>query len=476
MGLHDFLPSFSKLKDKVPGNSAMPKLSDGARVAVMGGGPAGSLFSYFLLEMAGRVDLQLSVDIYEPRDFSKPAPQGCNMCAGVVSESLVQALATEGINLPPTVVQRAIDSYVMHTDVGNARIETPYHEKRIAALHRSAGPRGTENATWIGLDAYLMSLAQEHGAQVIPARITEVSHLEDHLQVKIREAQPQNYDLLAVTVGVNSSSLKMFEKQEYNFQPPKTTKTAIREFYLGKQQIEKYLGSSLHVFLLNIQKLDFAMIVPKGDYATFCMLGTDIDEALIRTLMDSSEVKSCLPPDWKPDQLVCKCFPFINVHGAIRPYADRMVFIGDSGVSRLYKDGIGAAYRAAKAAAVTAVFEGVSAEAFKYYYYPTCKAMFTDNQYGRIIFMVTHLIQRLRFFRQAVLFMASQEQQQNIPPRMSSVLWDTFTGSASYKDIFVRTLQPAFIGRLVFALIRSLILSSRSHRFAEGKDSSVPVR
>lgn len=476
MGFHDFLPSISKSKNQLSSNPTMPKLGDGARIAVMGGGPAGSLFSYFLLEMAARVDLQLSVDIYEPRDFSKPAPQGCNMCAGVVSESLVQALATEGINLPPTVVQRAIDSYIMHTDVGNTRIETQFHEKRIAAIHRSAGPRGVENTTWMGLDAFLMSLAQAHGAQVIPARITEVSHLDNRLQVKTREAPPQNYDLLAVTVGVNSSSLKMFEKQEFNFQPPKTTKTAIREFYLGKQKIESYLGSSLHVFLLNIPKLDFAMIIPKGDYATFCIIGTDIDEALIRALLDSPEVKSCFPPDWKPDQLACKCFPHINVHGAIRPYADRMVFIGDSGVSRLYKDGIGAAYRAAKAAAVTAVFEGISAEAFKYFYYPTCQAMLTDNQYGRIIFMVTHLIQRLRFFRQAVLFMASQEQQQNIQPRMSSVLWDTFTGSASYKNIFMRTLQPAFIGRLVFALIRSLIMPSRSHSFAEGKDSSVPVR
>jgi hypothetical protein len=120
------------------------KLKDGSRVGVIGGGPAGSFFSYFLLDMAERVGLRLHVDIYEPRDFSSPGPPGCNMCAGVVSESLVQTLATEGINLPPTVVQRGIDSYVLHMDVGSVRIESLRREKRIAATFRGVGPRGLQ--------------------------------------------------------------------------------------------------------------------------------------------------------------------------------------------------------------------------------------------------------------------------------------------------------------------------------------------
>ena len=107
------------------------KLEDGARVAVMGGGPAGSLFSFFLLDMAERMGMDLQVDIYEPRDFSLPAPRGCNKCAGGISESLVQNLAMEGINLPPSVVRRGVDSYVLHTDTGSVRLETPLYEKRI---------------------------------------------------------------------------------------------------------------------------------------------------------------------------------------------------------------------------------------------------------------------------------------------------------------------------------------------------------
>ena len=123
-----------------------PKLVDGSRVAVMGGGPAGSLFSYYLLEMAEMAGLQLELDLWDPKDFMQAAPRACDVCGGIVSEALVQTLAADGINLPPSVVQRGIDAYVMHMDAGHVvRIATPLQEKRIAAVHRGLGrPRGVD--------------------------------------------------------------------------------------------------------------------------------------------------------------------------------------------------------------------------------------------------------------------------------------------------------------------------------------------
>lgn len=87
-------------------------LDDGSRVAVIGGGPAGSLCAYFLLQAAHSRGLDLHVDIYEPRDFTLPGPLGCNMCGGVVSEFLVDALAADGIMLPHAVVQRPITARI----------------------------------------------------------------------------------------------------------------------------------------------------------------------------------------------------------------------------------------------------------------------------------------------------------------------------------------------------------------------------
>jgi hypothetical protein len=134
------------------------------------------------------------------------------------------------------------------------------------------------------------------------------------------------------------------------------------------------------------------------------------------------------------------------------PFSDRVVFVGDAGVSRLYKDGIGGAYRTAKAAAKTAVFEGVSADDFRKHYMPVCRALNRDNQVGKVIFLVTRLIQGLRFARRGVLRMTTAEQGGSPRrQRMSGVLWDTFTGSAPYRDVFLRTLSPAFLGRLAYA-------------------------
>ena len=80
----------------------------------------------------------------------------------------------------------------------------------------------------------------------------------------------------------------------------------------------------------------------------------------IQDFINSDEVKACMPVNWSGEMRSCNCFPRINVAGAVQPYTDRMVFIGDCGVTRLYKDGIGAAYQTAKAAASTAIFQGVS--------------------------------------------------------------------------------------------------------------------
>lgn len=427
------------------------KLDSGAQVAVMGGGPAGSFFSYFFQEMAHRVGLDAQLDIYEPRDFSRPGPASCNMCGGIISESLVQTLAVEGIKLPPTVVQRGVDSYFLHTDVGEVRIRTPLEEKRIGAIHRGAGPRGVKEAKWRSFDGYLLDLALAKGARLVRGRVDQVGWVDGRPQVKTQGGLPQTYDLLVVAVGINTGALKFFAELGLAYRPPRTTKTYICEFCLGQEAVNRYLGSSMHVFLLNIPRLEFAALIPKGDYVTVCLLGRDIDQPLIQSFLCAPEVQHCMPPDWKIPEDFCHCSPSINVESAHQPFADRIVFIGDCGASRLYKDGIGAAYRTGKAAAKTAIFEGISAGDFQRHYWPACKAICTDNQIGKLIFAVTRQIQKRRYARRGVLRMVTHEQSNRAGRRrMSTVLWDTFTGSAPYREVFLRTLHPSFLGRFLW--------------------------
>jgi flavin-dependent dehydrogenase len=434
------------------------QLVDGSKVAVIGGGPAGSFASYFLLEMAERSGLELDVEIFEPRDFSCVAPKGCNMCGGIISETLVQNLAAEGINLPSTIVQRGIESYMLHMDVGSVRIETPVQEKRIGSVYRGAGPRDLKTSKWGSFDHHLEQLTVEKGARVTRKRVVEVSLDDGRPRIAVKGEQPQSYDLLVVSVGVNSAALKLFSGNGQRYKPPESTKTFITEYYLGEEAIEETLGDSMHVFLLNIPRLEFAAIIPKGDYASVCLLGEAIDKELIQTFLDSPQVKACMPDDWASDPRSCQCSPKISVGAAVQPFADRLVFVGDCGVTRLYKDGIGAAYRTAKACATTAVFEGVSEADFRRHYWPVCRSIHTDNSIGKLSFAMTRQIQKWRFARRALLRMTEKEQTDHARRRdMSQVLWDMFTGSAPYREIVTLAAHPRFLARLGWELVWSAL-------------------
>jgi len=448
-------------------------LQDGSRIAVIGAGPAGSMFSYFLLNMAESVGLELEVDLYEPRHFCHRGPAGCNHCGGVVSESLVQRLATEGIALPDDVVQRGLESYTLHMDVGDVEIATPLHEQRIAAIYRGNGPRNSEPLDTHSFDGYLQKLAADRGARMVRKLVTDVRAEGDAMRVECADGSHQDYELAAIAAGVNSHLTKSMDGLAEEHKPPTLTKTFICEFKLGKDVIRETLGPSMHVFLLDIPRLEFAAMIPKGDYVTLCLLGDDIDEELMDRFFSSPEVRNRFPGGVIPRH-VCHCYPRINIKTARPPYGERLVMIGDSGTTRLFKDGIGAAYRMAKAAARTAVFHGVSAHDFREHYWPLCRKVAADNEVGKVVFGFGSLVQRARFARRGVLRMVATEQQQDeAPRRMSGVLWDLFSGSAPYTDVFLRTLHPAYIGNLVRNLVAANLPEKDKPRLHEagGKGS-----
>jgi flavin-dependent dehydrogenase len=437
------------------GSFTSNKLQDGSRIAVIGAGPAGSMFSYFSLKMAKAVGLDLNVDIFEPRKFCHRGPAGCNHCGGVVSESLVQRLATEGIMIPDGVVQRGVESYTLHMDVGDVEIATPLMEKRIAAIYRGNGPRHSEPSDTQSFDGFLLQLAEDRGANLIPRLVTDVRRDNDKMHVMCADAHRDTYDLVVVASGANSRLMEILENQSQEFQSPGRTTTFICEFKLGREVINETFGPSMHVFLLDIPRLEFAALIPKGDYVSLCLLGDDIDDELMQLFFSSPEVANCFPDGFIPEH-VCHCYPRINIKAARPTYGDRLVMIGDSGATRLFKDGIGAAYRTAKAAAKTAVFHGVSAADFKEHYAPLCRSIDKDNQVGKVVFGFGSLVQKARFARRGVLRMVVKEQESASDVRpMSGVLWDLFSGSAPYTDVFLRTLHPIYIGQLLWNLLAS---------------------
>jgi flavin-dependent dehydrogenase len=445
--------------------AGMP-LENGSRIAVVGSGPAGSFFSYFLLKMARDVDLEVELDLWEPRSFSRCGPAGCNHCGGVVSETLVQMLAAEGIELPVDVVQRAVESYVIHMDAGTVAVESPVHERRIASLYRGNGPREGEALQVHTFDGYLQGRAVDRGARLVQKLVTDVDWADGRPHLIAGDGSRTAYDLVVVSTGVNSNLMANLTRHEPDIRAPKTARTYICEFRSTDEEVQRRLGESMHVFLVAIPRLEFAALIPKGECVTMCMVGDEIDQELIHAFLTCPEVLGCFPADATP--CVCSCSPLINVGGTQPPFADRLVMIGDSGVTRLYKDGIGAAYRTAKAAASTAIFEGVSAEAFRRYYWPTCRRIAHDNAIGRLLFTASGIFRHSALSRRAVLRMTRHEQESENGGRpMSSILWNMFSGSAPYREILMTGMRPDFLGGLAWNVAASLRPASTTRQTAK---------
>jgi hypothetical protein len=194
------------------------------------------------------------------------------------------------------------------------------------------------------------------------------------------------------------------------------------------------------------------------------LLGADINKDVVSSFLNSEAVQSCFPESIDLQKIMpCQCYPSINIKGASTAFGDRVVLIGDSASSKLYKNGIGAAYITAKAAAKTAIFEGISERDFKKHYQPVCADLDRDNLIGKLIFIVTTVIQKSPILKRGLLRMVIKEQKKEAKKRiMSSVLWDTFTGSAPYTDILKRALNPMFILNLLGYSAQGLLFRNKT--------------
>ena len=415
-------------------------LKDGDHIGVVGGGPTGTFFSIFAQKMAEMVDKKLNITIYEPKDFTKEGPGGCNKCGGIISELLVQTLAVEGINLPDSVVQKGINSYKLHTVRGNATIETPALEKTIASVYRGGGPKGLIEGPQESFDQYLLSLATKAGAVHKRVKVDQIEYRGEKPVLFSKGEKLQEADLVVGAFGVNAKTPSIFEEIGFGYKTPPTIKTAIAEIGMDRKVIAEHFGNSIFLFLLPAKNLKFAALIPKTTHLTVCIIGKHFDKDTINDFLDLPVVKSAFPDE--PFEIQCRCVPKMNTSAPKRPFTDRLVICGDAGSTRLMKDGIGAAYFMSKAAAKTAVFHGVSSRHFQKDYYPVYKSLIFDNWCGRYLFFITDLYKKYPLLTKGMIEVVRAEQQDPDNPKiLSSILWDMFTGNERYKQIVARALS-----------------------------------
>jgi flavin-dependent dehydrogenase len=243
-------------------------------------------------------------------------------------------------------------------------------------------------------------------------------------------------DLVILATGVNSRSPL---GDEFGYQPPRTEIMAQDEFPLP----EGWPSDQVRSYFQKPQGLVFGALIPKGSYVNISLLGRGLAADAISDFIEAHELNEDLPVS---SGSLCGCTPRIAVGLAKRYFGDRWVAVGDAAVTRLYKDGIGAAFSTAEKAVHTALTVGISEAAFRKGYRPLCKEIVKDNNYGRILFRLWDLTLRFRVLMSVWVGIIRSEEDLPRSQRIHSrILWGMFTGSEPYRQLFRKLFSKGSI-------------------------------
>lgn len=408
-------------------------LVDGDRVCIIGGGPAGTFAALHLLRQMRERNLELEVLIFEPRDFNRPGPGGCNKCAGILSTRLLQGLRLLDLSLPENIIQSRVHAYAVHLDDEYLRIEQPDPDRQIVSIYRGAGPRMLVGEPVESLDQFLLTQACARGARHIPSRVRRVIRGDRPLVQTAEESFPA--DLVILATGVNSRAPL---DASFGYQRPETAVMAQDEFLLPEgwpeDQVSAYFGPPAGLI--------FGALIPKGKYLNVSLLGQGLSTDAVSDFIEARTFSPALP---LPGSL-CGCTPRIAVGASRKFFGTRWVAVGDAAVSRLYKDGIGSAFFSSQRAIEVLMREGFSRAAFRRKYAPYCHRVSRDNQYGKFLFRMWSLTHRnmllRRMWKHAIQIEADWPLDRRVHIR---ILWGMLTGDDNYRNLFKLALSPAAI-------------------------------
>ncbi len=406
-------------------------LENGNRVVIVGGGPAGSCAALHLLRLARGTGLRLEVILLEARDFSRPGPGGCNKCAGILSSSAVHRLQILGLSLPPDVIQAELTAYILHFRGTELPIYPPDPARRIYSVYRGGGPRLGEPPYPHSFDGWLLDQARVQGAIVRRARVRTIQTGVRPIVVTAQERIEA--DLVVLATGVNSPTPV---DAAWGYQPPRT-ETMVQD----EAPLPDGLPEGVHIFFDYPRGLIFGALIPKGRYASISLLGRGLSRDAMSEFLEEQGLIRSFP---SVAARLCGCTSRVVVSPASGYYADRFVTVGDAAITRLYKDGIGAAFITSEAAARTAIERGVSRADFACGYYPVCQHITDDNRFGRLLFRLWDIPRCMPFllnaWRRTLVTEADRPPARRIHTR---ALWGIFTGDESYRQIFLLLSRPA---------------------------------
>ncbi|MBI2849636.1 MAG: FAD-dependent oxidoreductase [Chloroflexi bacterium] len=422
-----------------------------SRVAIIGGGPAGSFFALYLLHYAGQTGRQFDVTIYQERDFSGLGTKGCKGCAGILSIPLVENLKELNLTIPEYVIQSKIEHFAVHSPYTSISLSNPEKGVKIFSVYRGGGPRISHYDRNISFDGWLLAQAQQRGARVQNQRVSRIS-IKPAAQVEAG-GEKLDYDLIVLASGVNGRSISI---QGLDYLPTRTQTMAQDELFAGVDAVASKLGNTAHVFLIPKSGLVFGTLVPKGPFINVSLLSTGKRPVSVTDFLNHEMVRSVLP---ERIERSCGCRPRTLIHPARNYYSDRFVAIGDAAVTRLYKDGIGSSLLTAREAARNLAYHGLSGRDFRRYYQPLCRRMGGDNQWGKLLFSMNDRAKDSRRFLLTQRRLIADEQSNTAGAQpFTRAAWGMFTGAYAYRSIARMVFSPPSVARLSFALFRESLL------------------
>lgn len=411
-------------------SDSMGPLRDGARVAVIGGGPGGVGAALALEHLARQMARQVNITLFEGKVFA--GERHFNQCVGVLSPPIEKILSESlDIQFPRHLIQREIHGYILHSD-------------RRSILLESDDPPAY-SVRRVQFDAYLLDQARRRGIEVVNSRVTDLEFHNDRVII-YSESGNAEADAVVGAFGSDDGTAVVFERAT-RYRAPRFLTSVVTKIHPGAAFMDSF-GECIHAFLPSMRGIEFGAVTPKGNHLTMNIAGERVDAGTMHRFLHSRAPQSVLPNlesvKTEGDLVFYKGrFPISQARAFT---GDRYVMVGDAaGLVRPFKGkGVNSALLTGARAAQTIMTVGISERAFREYH-RACRDITDDLPYGKAMRALTMAMSKWGLL-DTVIALAEQDA------RLRDALFDAVSAHRTYRTIVHGMLDVRWLTHMVWLL------------------------